>query len=77
MEANRGRWAALESATRIRTVTVSDFKHSLHISDSNGQITLATSTPPTHDIQVDSKKGEVGLTLPASSNFQIELFAPR
>jgi hypothetical protein len=65
----------LEITTRDKDVTVSDFKHSLHISDSNGQITLATSTPPTHDIQVDSKKGEVELTLPASSNFQIEAYS--
>jgi hypothetical protein len=64
-----------EITTRDKDVTVNDFKHSLHVTDSNGQITLATSTPPTHDIQVESKKGEVELTLPAGSNFQIEAYS--
>ena len=62
----------LEITTRQKDITVNDFKHSLHITDSDGQITLQTSTPPTHDIQVESKKGEVELTLPTGSNFQIE-----
>jgi hypothetical protein len=62
----------LEITTREKDVTVNDFKHSVHITDSNGQITLHASTPPIHDIQVESKKGEVELTLPAASNFQIE-----
>ncbi|MGA3327921.1 MAG: DUF4097 family beta strand repeat-containing protein [Terriglobia bacterium] len=58
--------------TRQKDITVNEFKHTLHINDSNGQITLQTSTPPTHDIQVESKNGAVELTLPPSSNFQIE-----
>ncbi|MGO8787652.1 MAG: DUF4097 family beta strand repeat-containing protein [Terriglobia bacterium] len=58
--------------TRQKDVNVNDFKHSLHVTDSDGQITLQTSTPPTHDIQVDSKNGAVELTLPAGSSFQIE-----
>ena len=62
----------LEITTREKDITVNDFKHSLRITDSDGQITLQTSTLPIHDIQVESKKGEVELTLPAGSNFQIE-----
>jgi hypothetical protein len=58
--------------TRQKDVNVNDFKHTLHIADSDGQVTLQTSTPPTHDIQVDSKNGAVELTLPAGSSFQIE-----
>ena len=58
--------------TRQKDITVNEFKHTLHITDSNGQITLQTSTPPTHDIQVESKNGAVELTLPPNSNFQIE-----
>jgi len=61
-----------EITTRQKDLTISEFKHSLHITDSNGQITLQTSAPPTHDIQVDSKNGAVELTLPAASSFQIE-----
>ena len=62
----------LELTTRQKDINVNNFKHSLHIADSDGQITLQTSTPPTHDIQVESKNGAVELTLPQGSNFQIE-----
>jgi len=58
--------------THQKDITVSEFRHSVHITDNNGQITLQTSTPPTHDIQVDSKNGAVEVTLPPNSNFQIE-----
>jgi hypothetical protein len=61
-----------EITTRQKDINVSNFKHSVHITDSNSQITLETSTPPTHDIQVQSKNGAIELTLPPSSNFQIE-----
>jgi DUF4097 and DUF4098 domain-containing protein YvlB len=62
----------LEIATRQKDITVNDFKHSLHITDDNGQISLQSSASPTHDIQVESKNGEVELTLPVTSNFKIE-----
>jgi hypothetical protein len=61
-----------EITTRDKDVTVNEFKHSVRITNNTGGITLETSTPPTHDIQVESKKGEVELTLPPGSNFQIE-----
>ena len=61
-----------EISTRQKDITVNEFKHSLHITDNNGQITLQTSTPPAHDIQGDSKNGAVELTLPPGSSFQIE-----
>jgi hypothetical protein len=64
-----------EITTRQKDITVNEFKHTLHITDSDGQITLQTSTPPTHDIQVESKKGAVELTLPAGSSFQIEAYS--
>lgn len=65
----------LEITTRQKDITLSDFKHTVHITDDNGQITLQSSTPPTHDIQVDSKNGGVELTIPADSNFQIQAFS--
>jgi hypothetical protein len=74
LEAN-GVDGPLEIATRDKDITIHNFKHSLHITNSNGQINLETSTPPTHDIQVESKKGEVELTLPAGSNFQIQAYS--
>jgi len=62
----------LEVTTRQKDITVNNFKHTLRITDSDGQITLQTSTLPTHDIQVESKNGAVELTLPQGSSFQIE-----
>jgi hypothetical protein len=58
--------------TRQKDITVTEFKHSIHITDRDAQITLQTSTPLAHDIQVESKNGAVELTLPPSSSFQIE-----
>ncbi len=61
-----------EITTAQKDITVDEFKHSVRVTDTNSQITLQTSTPPTHDIQVESKNGAVELTLPPNSNFQIE-----
>ena len=62
----------LEISTRQKDITISNFKYGLHITDRDGQVALQTSTPPTHDIQVESQNGGVELTLPAASSFQIE-----
>ena len=61
-----------EITTRQKDVTVNEFKHSVRVTNTSSQVILQTSTPPTHDIQVESKKGAVELTLPPNSNFQIE-----
>jgi hypothetical protein len=65
----------LEITTRQKDITVDEFKHSLHITDRDGQITLKTSTPPTHDIQVESKNGAVEVALPPNANFQVEAYS--
>jgi hypothetical protein len=61
-----------EISTRQKDVTLTDFKHSVKITDTNGDVELRTSTPPTHAIEVDLKKGEIELSLPSSSRFQID-----
>jgi DUF4097 and DUF4098 domain-containing protein YvlB len=61
-----------EISTRQKDITVTDFKHSVKITDTNGDVELRTSTPPVHPIDVELKKGEIELSLPSSSNFQIE-----
>jgi hypothetical protein len=61
-----------EISTRQKDITLTDFKHSVKITDTNGDVELRTSTPPTHPIQVDLKKGQIELSLPATSNFQID-----
>jgi hypothetical protein len=61
-----------EISTRQKDITLTDFKHSVKITDTNGDVNLRTSTPPTHSIEVDLKKGEIELSLPSSSGFQID-----
>ena len=61
-----------EISTRQKDITLTDFKHSVKITDTNGDVELRTSTPPTHPIEVDLKKGEIELSLPATSSFQID-----
>ena len=61
-----------EISTRQKDITLTDFKHSVKITDTNGDVDLRTSTPPTHPIEVDLKKGEIELSLPSSSSFQID-----
>jgi len=66
----------LEISTRQKDITLSDFHHSVKISDNNGEVELRASEPPTHPVDVDLKKGGIELVLPAGSNFQIEASSP-
>jgi hypothetical protein len=61
-----------EISTRQKDITLTDFKHSVKITDTNGDVELRTSTPPIHPIEVDLKKGEIELSVPSSSSFQID-----
>jgi hypothetical protein len=61
-----------EISTRQKDISLTDFKHSVKITDTNGDVELRTSTPPTHPIEVDLKKGQIELSLPATSSFQID-----
>jgi hypothetical protein len=61
-----------EISTRQKDITLTDFKHSVKITDTNGDVELRTSTPPTHPIEVDLKKGEIELSLPSTSSFQVD-----
>jgi DUF4097 and DUF4098 domain-containing protein YvlB len=59
-------------STRQKDITLTDFKQSVKIADTNGDVELRTSTPPTRPIEVELKKGEIELSLPPASNFQID-----
>ncbi len=59
-------------STRQKDITLEDFRHSVKITNTNGDIRLRASLPPKQPIEVESKKGEIELTLPPSSNFQID-----
>jgi hypothetical protein len=61
-----------EISTRQKDITLTDFKHSVKIADTNGDVELRTSSPPTHPIEIDLKKGQIELSLPATSSFQID-----
>ena len=65
-----------EISTRQKDITLTDFKHSVKITDTNGDVDLRTSTPPAHPIEVDLKKGEIELSLPPASNFLIDAASP-
>jgi DUF4097 and DUF4098 domain-containing protein YvlB len=65
-----------EISTRQKDITLTDFKHSVKITDTNGDVELRTTTPPAHPIDVELKKGEIELSVPSSSSFQIEAASP-
>lgn len=62
----------LDVTTRQKDITVNDFQHSVKIADTNGDVQLRAGAPPIHPIDVDLRKGEITLTLPPASNFQID-----
>jgi hypothetical protein len=57
--------------TRDKDISLKDFKFNVRISSTNGDVQLQTSTPPTHPIEVDLKKGDITLILPPTSSFQM------
>lgn len=58
-----------ELTTRDKDIALENFKYNVRIVNSNGDVRLQTSTPPTHPIEVTSNKGDVTLSLPATSSF--------
>lgn len=61
-----------ELSTRDKDILLENFKLNVKIVNSNGDVRLQTQTPPTRPIEVDLEKGEITLSLPASSNFQVD-----
>ena len=68
----RGVEGPFEISTRQKDITLDDFKHSVKITSSNGDVRLSTRTAPTQPVQVDLKKGEITIDLPGKSSFQVE-----
>ncbi len=60
-----------ELSTRDKDILVENFKYNVKIVNTNGDVHLQTATPPTHPIEVDLQKGDITLSLPPASNFQI------
>jgi DUF4097 and DUF4098 domain-containing protein YvlB len=68
----RGIDGPFEISTRQKDITLEDFKHSVKIAATNGDVRLSTSVVPVQPVQVDVKKGEITLEIPAKSNFQVD-----
>jgi DUF4097 and DUF4098 domain-containing protein YvlB len=66
-----------EIATRQKDISLANFKNSVKITNTNGDVQLRTSTPPTHPIDVSLGKGEIDLDIPPSSSFQINATSRR
>lgn len=61
-----------EITTKQKDITLENFKHSVKINNSNGDVQLRTSVPLAHPIDVNLGKGEIQLDIPPNSNFQID-----
>jgi len=61
-----------EISTRQKDITLENFKNSVKITNTNGDVHLRTSVPTAHPIEVNLGKGEIELDVPPASNFQIE-----
>ncbi|MGD0693918.1 MAG: DUF4097 family beta strand repeat-containing protein [Terriglobia bacterium] len=61
-----------EITTKQKDITLENFKHSVKITNTNGDVQLRTSVPPTHPIDINLGKGEIQLDIPPASNFQID-----
>lgn len=68
----RGVDGPFEISTRQKDISVAEFKHSVKITTTNGNVRLETSTPPTQPVEVEVRKGEIELALPEKSGFRID-----
>ncbi len=73
----RGIDGPFEVTTRQKDVSLEEFRHSVKIATTNGDVRLQTSAAPTQAIEVDVKKGEIEVELPPRSNFQIDASSRR
>jgi DUF4097 and DUF4098 domain-containing protein YvlB len=62
----------LEISTSHKDISIAQFRSALTISDEGGNIGLQAGSPPTQPIVVNSKNGDIQLTLPPSSNFVMD-----
>jgi len=61
-----------ELSTRDKDIDLKNFRYNVKIVNTNGDVHLETAVPPTHPIDVDLKRGDITLSLPVTSNFQID-----
>jgi DUF4097 and DUF4098 domain-containing protein YvlB len=57
--------------TRAKDINLDGFSHSVKITNTDGDIQLRAAAVPRHPIEVQSNKGEIQLSIPQGSGFQI------
>jgi DUF4097 and DUF4098 domain-containing protein YvlB len=62
----------LEISTSHKDISIAQFRNALTISDAGANIVLKAASPPTQPIVVNSKNGDIQLTLPPSSKFVMD-----
>ena len=68
----RGVDGPFEISTRHKDITLTEFRNSVNISTTNGNVRLATSVAPTQAVEVEVRKGEISLALPEKCSFRID-----
>jgi hypothetical protein len=58
-------------STRHKDISVEDNVGRLDVADSHGDITVRYTKPPREEVNIQNETGEVSLTLPGDSNFEI------
>jgi DUF4097 and DUF4098 domain-containing protein YvlB len=66
-----GAGGSIQIATRDKDISIQNATGRLDIADSHGDVTVRFAKPPTADISITNDSGDVSLTLPAESAFQI------
>jgi hypothetical protein len=67
----------LEIVTRHKDITIARFRSALTISDEGANIVLQAAGPPTQPIVVNSKNGDIELSLPPTSSFVMDARSQR
>jgi hypothetical protein len=67
----------LEISTSHKDISIEQFRSALTISDEGANIVLQAATPPTQPIVVNSKNGDIQLSLPPSSKFVMDASSKR
>jgi hypothetical protein len=67
----------LEISTRHKDISIAQFRGALTVSDEGANVILQAASPPTEPIIVNSKNGDIELTLPPSSKFVMDAISKR
>jgi Domain of unknown function (DUF5668)/Putative adhesin len=67
----------LEIVTRHKDISIASFQSAVTISDDGANIVLQAAKPPTEPIVVNSKNGDIELTLPPSSKFVMDAISQK